>query len=219
MSDVIITVRGEKEIRVSPERATIRLSVRTDGPDRAAVIDAAMRLSEPVRSSITARDDDGTVVEWSSKRLSVRSERPWNNDGKRLAPVHHATIDFSATFAEASELSLWVTEVSAWDGVEVGSVDWHLTAQTRAEVEREVATSAVGVAVTRAQAYASALGLTTVTPMEIADTGLISRADNERQNVSARGVAFMANAAAPAMEYEPDDIVVAATVEGRFSAR
>ncbi|GEC76868.1 MULTISPECIES: SIMPL domain-containing protein [Microbacterium] len=221
MSEVTVTVRGEHEARVAPERATIRVGVRADGPERTAVVENVMRLAEPVRSSITDRADTGSVVEWTSKRLSVRAERPWSNDGKRLAPVYYASIDFTATFAEASDLSIWVSDISPWDGVEVGWVDWHLTTATRAQIERDVAAAAVGVAVTRAEAYAGALGLDEVTPLEIADVGLISSGQPSpgAPMLKARGgVAFAADAA-PAMQYEPEEIVISATVEARFLAR
>ena len=221
MSEVTVTVRGEHEARVAPERATIRVGVRADGPERTAVVENVMRLAEPVRSSITDRADAGSVVEWTSKRLSVRAERPWSNDGKRLAPVYYASIDFTATFAEASDLSIWVSDISPWDGVEVGWVDWHLTTATRAQIERDVAAAAVGVAVTRAEAYAGALGLDEVTPLEIADVGLISSGQPSpgAPMLKARGgVAFAADAA-PSMEYEPEEIVISATVEARFLAR
>lgn len=221
MSEVTVTVRGEHEARVAPERATIRVGVRADGPERTAVVENVMRLAEPVRSSITDRADTGSVVEWTSKRLSVRAERPWSNDGKRLAPVYYASIDFTATFAEASDLSIWVSDISPWDGVEVGWVDWHLTTATRAQIERDVAAAAVGVAVTRAEAYAGALGLDEVTPLEIADVGLISSGQPSpgAPMLKARGgVAFAADAA-PSMEYEPEEIVISATVEARFLAR
>lgn len=220
MSEVIITVRGESEARIAPERATIRLSVRSDGPDRTTVVDRVLSLAEPVRAGLVDRADAGTIADWTSKRLSVRAERPWSNDGKRLAPIYYASVDFTATFTEASELSVWVSDVSAWEGVEVGGVDWHLTPATRAQTEREVAASAVGVAVTRAGAYAGALGLSTVVPLEIADVGLISSGPQSPQMAAfkARGAAFAAADSAPAMEYEPDEIVVSATVEARFTA-
>jgi len=221
MSEVTVTVRGEHEARVSPERATTTVSVRTEGPERATVVDSVKRLAEPVRTSITERSDAGTVVDWTSKRLSVRAERPWNAEGKRLAPVYYASIDLTATFTEASELSVWVSDVTAWDGVEVGWVDWHLTPETRTRVEGEVAAAAVGVAVARATAYANALGLAEVTPREIADVGLISSGQPSPaapMMLKARGAAFAADSA-PAMEYEPEEIVVSATVEARFLAR
>lgn len=219
MTDVTITVRGENEARIAPERATIHVTVRAEGAERAPVVDLVMRLTEPVRTSITDRKETGAVVEWTSKRLAVRAERPWNNEGKRLAPVFYGSISLTATFAEASELSIWVSEVSAWDGVEIGWVDWQLTPETRARVEREVAAEAVGVAVARAQAYAGALGLKEVTPLEIADVGLIARAEVAApQAMKMRGAAFAASDSSASMEYEPEEIVVAATVEARFTA-
>ena len=221
MSEVTVTVRGEHERRVAPERATIRVSVRSEGPERTVVVEHVMRLADPVRRSVTERADAGSIVDWTSTRLSVRAERPWSNDGKRLAPVFYASVDFTATFAEASELSIWASDISPWDGVEVGGVEWHLTPETRTQVEQEVAAEAVGVAVTRAQAYAGALGLEQVTPIEIADAGLISKAQGsaEAPLMKARGgIAFAADAG-PVMEYEPDEIVISATVEARFLAR
>ncbi len=220
MSDVTITVRGENETRIAPERAAIHVSIRADGPVRAAVVEHAMTLAEPVRVSITDRQEVGAIADWSSKRLTVRAERPWNDQGKQLAPVYYASIDFTATFIEASELSIWVSEISPLDGVDVGWVNWHLTPQTRADIEREVASAAVGVAVQRAQAYAAALGLGSVTPLEIADTGLISRESTPApQMIKAHGAIFAESAdAGGQMEYKPDDIVVSASVEARFTA-
>lgn len=220
MSDVTITVRGENEAHIPPERATIRVTVRAEGPKRAIVVETAMSLAEPVRSGITERKDVGTVADWSSKRITVRADRPWSSEGKRLALVYSASIDFTATFTEASELSIWVSDISAQDGVEIGWVNWHLTPETLAEVERDVATSAVKVAVTRAESYAAALGLTSVTPLEIADVGLISHGQPPAGSprMMARAPAFASAESAPAMEYEPEDIAVSATVEARFTA-
>lgn len=220
MSDVTITVRGQSEERITPERATIRVSVRADGPDRAAVVEHTLRLAEPLRAGLVERSDAGTIADWTSQRLSIRAERPWSSDGKRLAPVYYATVDFTATFTEASELSVWVSDASAWEGVEIGWVDWHLTPETRDRVEREVAASAVGVAVTRAEAYAGALGRSAVVPLEIADVGLISSGQQAPQVTAfkARGASFAAADSSPSMEYEPDEIVVSATVEARFTA-
>lgn len=222
MSEVTITVRGEHEAHVTPERATIHVTVRAEGPERASVVERVMHLTEPLRDSITARKDAGAVADWTSTRLAVRAERPWNNEGKKLAPVYFASIDLTATFSETSELSIWVSDISPWEGIEIGRVDWHLTPDTESQIEREVAAQAVGVAVTRAQAYATALGLGTVRPVEIADHGLIASASPQPFSGTprARGAMLMASAdvGGATMEYEPDEIVISATVEARFVA-
>lgn len=217
MSEVIITVRGEHEVHVAAERATVHLTVVQEGSDRQSVVDAALSAATPVRESITTRKESGAVAEWTSRQLDVRADRPWSNDGKRLAPVYRATVDFTATFADISEMSLWATELSAWDGVELGYTEWLLTDETATRLESEVATEAVNVAVTRATAYAKALGLQTVAPLEIADRGLISAGSPPAPKM-ARAMAFDSAAGAPAMEYAGEDITVSATVEARFSA-
>ncbi|MFD5225228.1 SIMPL domain-containing protein [Microbacterium sp. NPDC058342] len=218
MSDVIITVRGEHELRVAPERATVHLSVSFDGSDRAQVVERTLAAAAPVRASIEARSADGGVTEWTSQRMNVYADRPWNSEGRRLAPVFRANVDFTATFADLSDMSVWVTELTVADGVSIGHVDWHLTPQTEAEVEREVATQAVGVALTRARAYADALGLSTITPLEIADRGLMSAGAPPQAKAAMMRGGAMAMDSAPSMEFQGEEITVSATVEGRFAA-
>ncbi|MDY0909372.1 SIMPL domain-containing protein [Microbacterium sp. CFBP9034] len=223
MSDVVITVRGEHEVRVAPERAVAHLTIRAEGPERGAVVERMAAFSEPVREDLVSRKDTGTVVEWTSQRVSVWSERPWSPEGKRLAPVHYATVDFSATFTDFTVLSWWAGEVAEREGVQLGWIDWQLTPDTRASTERDVAAGAVGVAVTRANAYAGAIGLSTVTPLEIADLGLLSRNDSPAPEAAPRLLMAKASFAAdsggaPAVQLQPEDIVVSAAVEARFSA-
>lgn len=220
MSDVIITVRGEHELRVAPERATVHLSVSLDGPERQVVVDRTLALAEPVRDSIVAREESSAVAEWTSQRLRVHADRPYNNQGTRLDPVFRASVEFTATFADLSEMSLWSTDVSGWEGVEISHIDWHLTTQTESEAEKEVAAQAVAVAVARARAYAQALGLHHVTAQEIADRGLISAGHSPtpmRGAASVRGVAFEMDDS-PTMEFRGEHITVSATVEARFAA-
>lgn len=224
MSEVVITVRGEHERRVAPERAVAHLTIRAEGPERGATVEQMAALSEPVRDDLALRKANGTVVEWSSQRVSVWSERPWAPDGKRLAPVHYGSVDFSATFTDFAVLSWWAGEVAEREGVQLGWIDWQLTPETRAATEREVASEAVRVAMARASAYADAIGLSTVTPLEIADVGLLTRRDSTEPVPEAR--MFMAKASmasdsggGPAVQLQPEDLVITAAVEARFSAR
>lgn len=224
MSEVIITVRGEHEARIAPEQGVAHISVRSEGPERGAVVERIAAVSTPLRDDLTARKTAGTVVEWSSQRVSVWSNRPWNTEGKQLAPVHYASVSVTATFDDFAALSWWVGDVAARDGVQVESVQWRLTPATRKATEADVAANAVRVAVDRATAYAAAIGLSAVTPLEIADLGLLTHesasAGPEPEMMKAvRGMAAMDSAgAAPTVEFEPEDIVVTAAVEARFTA-
>jgi uncharacterized protein YggE len=216
MSEVVITVRGEQERRVPPERAVVQLAVRADGPERGPVVERVSTMTEPIRDDLVAHQRSGEVVEWSSGRVAVWSERPWNNEGLQLPPVHHASIEVSATFSDFGALSWWLGEVADTEEVHVGSIQWELSPDTRAAIEREVATEAVQTAVERARAYAEALGLDTVTAIEIADVGLLAPHPEPGPRMM-RAVAM--DAAGGGIALQPADIVVTAGVEARFSAR
>lgn len=216
MSDVIITVRGEHETRIAPEEGVVHLSVRCDGPERGPVVERIAAIAAPLREELAGRQASGEVSEWSSQRASVWAERPWNNEGKQLPLVHHASVELVATFTDFAALSWWVSSVAEREGVQVGGVTWQLTSATRRTVEAEVAAHAVQTAVSRATAYANAIGHAAVTPLEIADIGLLGRPEADP---GPRMMRAMAMDAAPALDFQPQDITVTAGVEARFAAR
>jgi uncharacterized protein len=218
MSEVTITVRGEHEERIAPEEAVARIVVKAEGAERGPVVDVLSSRSAPVGAELTARQAQGSLVSWSSQRMYVWSERPWA-DGRQLAPVHHASIELTAVFADAPTLSAWLGEVATHEGVDVGAIEWRLSPETAKRVEGEVAARAVAVAVERATAYASAIGCTHVIPLEIADAGLLSGPDAVAPAPRLMRAAMAMDAGAPAFDLRPEDITIAATVEARFTAR
>ncbi len=223
MSEVTITVRGEHETRVLPEEAVAHLSVRAEGPERGAVVERIAALAAPLRDDLTTRKDADGLTEWSSQRVSVWANRPWNNEGKQLALVHYASVEITATFTDFAALSWWLSDVAERDGVQVDNVTWRLTPATAKSIEADVAAEAVKVAVDRATAYASAIGLASLTPLEIADLGLLTDASGgpaaAPKMMRAMAMGAMDSGGAPAVELQPEDIVVTAAVEARFSAR
>lgn len=217
MSDVVITVRGESERRVTAEQAVVRITVRADGPERGPVVERVQRHAETVQDGLVAHQRSGEVSEWNGGRAAVWSERPWNSDGAQLPLVHHAGVDVSATFVDAAALSWWLGDVAESDEVQVVAVDWGLTPGLRARIEREVAADAVRAAVERAQAYADALGEASIVPIEIADLGLLGGRPEQPQPFAARALAAHADTG-PGFSLQPVDVVVSTAVEGRFRA-
>ena len=219
MTAVTITVRGESHTRVVPERAIAHVTASADGPERTAVIDRVAALTEPLRAALTARAAAGTIADWASQRMSVWADRPWSSEGAQLALVHHASVELTATFTDAAVLSDWLNDIAATDGLQVGPVEWQLTPETRTRVEREVATDAVAIAIERAAAYAAAIGRHEVIPVEIADLGLLgsAAAAPPAPRMMAKAAAF--DTAGAAVEFRPEEIVVSAGVEARFTAR
>jgi uncharacterized protein YggE len=222
MSEVTITVRGEHETRVAPEEAVAHLSARAEGPDRGEVVERMSALAAPLRDELESRNASGVVSEWSSRRVSGGAARPWNSEGKQLALVQYASVEITATFTDFASLSWWVSDVAGRDGIQIDGVEWRLTPATAKKTEAEVAARAVEVAVERATAYAGAVGLASVSPVEIADVGLLDHRDGGRPEMlrmAKASFAMDAAGGAPAVQLQPEDIVVTAAVEARFLAR
>lgn len=220
MSEVTITVRGEHEARIAPEHAIAHVSASVDGAERGAVVERIAALVGPVRDDLTARKASGGIADWTSQRVSVWADRPWNSEGRQLDLVHHASVELCATFTDFMLLSDWLSDMASREGMQVGSVSWELAPETRARVEREVATQAVSVAVERATAYAEAIGRATLTPVEIADLGLLTDGVAPAGGAMQMMKASMGrDAVGSAMaEFHPEDIVISAGVEARFRA-
>ena len=216
MNDVIITVRGDHETKCAPEEGVVHLTARCDGPERGPVLERIAAVAAPIRDELAAHQASGQVSEWSGQRTNVWAERPWNTEGKQLPLVHHASIEIVATFTDFAALSWWVSAVAEREGVQISGVTWRLTWASRRTVEAEVAAHAVQTAVSRATAYANALGRASVTPLEIADVGLLVRPEADP---APRMMRTMAPDASPTLDFQPQDVRVAAGVEARFAAR
>ncbi|MGF3054099.1 SIMPL domain-containing protein [Microbacterium sp. YY-03] len=220
MTDVVINVRGEHHMMVAAELGVARVAVRFDGPTRAEVVEKAQRLGAEIQDELRAAEASGAITKWSNERLSVWADRPWNDKGKQLPLVHHASVQLVSEWKDFSALSEWISRASERDGVTIGGIGWGLTKEVESATEKTVAQGAVQVAIDRATAYAEALGLKNVQAQQIADVGMMSREMMMKgpapvMMASARGA--MADSA-PAFELEPEEIEVSATVEARFIA-
>ncbi|MEO7722409.1 MAG: SIMPL domain-containing protein [Pseudolysinimonas sp.] len=226
MSETVITVQGSSSIKHAAERATVSVAVAHDGPARDKVFAQTTKVSDTMTTALKGLLDtaSGPVIAWSSDRVSVWSERPWNNEGAQLPLVFHATIGLRATFSDFDALARWVETVATTSGVTVGSIDWELLDATRDTLLEQVRTKAVQDAAAKALVYARAAGLTSLTATAIADPGLLGSPD-------APSLPFGAGPAAPrmfaakamsdggALSFTPQELEVAALVDARFAAR
>lgn len=216
-----ITVRGSFSAFQSPERGTVHASIGYEGPEMQAVYDRVARDLETVKESVIQLEGDGqgAVTWWSAQQLRTWSTRPWNQDGKRLPLVHHATVSVEVKFRDFVAPSQWVGEhVSTTDGFNLSRVEWALTEKRRDELVEDVRTKAVQDAATRAQLYADALGLGAVSPVALADAGMLgTHALNEGGGGFLRAAPASARGG-PDVELVPEDVRISATVDGRFVA-
>ena len=226
MADTTISVQGHHSAWYPAERATVAVAVQFDGPERESVFAKATAAADAVRETITARHDPsaGPITWWSADSVRVWSQRPWNDQGAQLDPVHYAALDFSAKFSNFDELASWIESVVAINGATVSHIEWALTQATQTAVTAEVRSRAVKDAVAKASVYAQSIGLGSVTATAVADPGMLGDGQSgggggqymaERSMMKA---SFDAGGGEP-LALKPQQIEVFANVDARFVAR
>ncbi|UMG91433.1 SIMPL domain-containing protein [Nocardioides sp. TF02-7] len=209
-----LLVRGTASAAEPPGRGTVRAAVAADGPAMQPVHDRVVRQLAVVTASV--QELGAVVTRWSTGHVRTWADRPWQPDGSRPPPVHHARIEVAVELADPAALARWVDRHGATAGFEVLGVEWALTEEREQELGREVRARAVRDAVARAQEYADALGLGTVRPVAVADAGLLAPPGAAPL---AEAVALRAGAAdGGGLELAPADIEVTAAVDARFAA-
>jgi Uncharacterized conserved protein len=224
MSDTVITVQGFAADWFDAERATLTVQVSHDGPKREPVFTATTAVAAELAAALKELEGSA-ITRWSSERIRVWSHRPWNNEGKQLAPVYSAAITTTARFRDFDALADVVERFSTTDGVTISGIAWDLTEERRLAVTSEIQARAVEDARVKATTYARAAGLSTVQPVAIADPGMLGDGSGAQPGFGgpqARGAGkmMMAMDAAPApeLEFTPDRIEVSALVDARFRA-
>ncbi|AKS36045.1 SIMPL domain-containing protein [Mycolicibacterium goodii] len=215
-----IIVRGSFTVYEPPERGIVHATVAYEGPAIEPVYERTVRDLDAVKASIEPlhHPDSGPITWWSTQQLRTWAHRPWNNEGKQLPLVHHASIGIQVKFGDFTELSRWVgRHITETGGFSLSRIEWALTDRHRDELIGEVHTNAVLDAVTRAQRYADALDLGPVRPVTIADAGMLGR---EAQGPLAAPAALraMSSGGAPEVELAPEDIKISVSVDARFRA-
>jgi len=222
MSETVITVQGTASDWFDAERATVTVQVSHDGPKREPVFQATTTVAAQVTAAF--EDLEGTAVtRWSSDRIRVWSNRPWNNEGTQLAPVYYAALTATARFRDFDALADVVERFATVTGVTIASIAWDLTEERRLAATGDIQTRAVHDATVKATTYARAAGLTSVTPLAIADPGMLGDSGGTPDYPRGRGAAApmmmkAMDAGAPELEFTPDRIEVSASVDARFRA-
>jgi uncharacterized protein len=220
MTETIITVQGEHEVRRTAERGLVRVQVAYDGPDRHETLARATQRHAELTAGLREIDEasGGPLRHWSSDQLRVWGDRPWSQTGEQLPIVHHAQIGIEAEFADAAVLSDWVASVSLREGVTIDGVSWSLSEPTAQQLADETARGAVEDAVAKARRYAGALGLSDLRAVAVSDPGLLGDAGAPSQPPAPFAAKMMAADAGASLTLKPDEIRVRAQVHARFAA-
>jgi len=220
VTETVITVRGEYSSRYPAERGILSAAVAFDGESRDDVVTRTSEGAFALREELARLKDAAAITTWSSERLQVWSERPWNNEGVQLEPVTHAHLGFRAVFSDFDALSQLLTDFAATAGIVFHTIDWELTDATRTMATAEVRSRAVKDAVAKATVFAQSIGLGSVRATALADPGMLG----DQGSASPEPVMFAASARLaksggnPELQVTPDNIEVTALVDARFLA-
>lgn len=224
MTETIITVQGTARSELAPEQALVRFMVSADGPERVPVVAAVTERLADIATDVEALLDPvaGPVTRWSVDQVVVTAHRPWTSDGSPAALVHQASVAGRATVTDVDALSRIVEALSMRELVTIDALQWSVT-DTRLEAEHcEVRARAVAEARAKAEVLATAAGLSTLTPLALADPGMLDGSGGGVVPFPRMERATMMAAEAsgpPGLSLRPEPIVVEVAVDARFSAR
>jgi uncharacterized protein YggE len=214
-----IAVTGRAEEKIAPELGVVTLSVGVQGAGRDDVFARTGAAHERLLADVRGLEASGSLDAWSAGQLRVWSYRPWNAEGTQLPLVHQACADVEVIFTDLARLGEWLGDAAGVAELTIGGVDWRLTDATRRRVQEAAQRGAVADAVAKARVYASALGLGTPAPVELADHGMLSA---QPLPPAPKAMLMRASAdvggGAPMTEFAPAQLVIEASVDARFTA-
>ncbi|MGY1730577.1 SIMPL domain-containing protein [Geodermatophilus sp. SYSU D01045] len=201
----VVRVRGEACADHPPDCATLAVHVREVSPDgRAAALAVASGVAAGLRAALDGVAGVRAVV---LSRVSVHERFVWDT-GTAERAGWEATVGgtVQADAGAVPELA----EVVAAAGAGIGGVSWDL--DDPAAARRAVRRAAVAAAREAAADLADAVGRPLGPLLELADPGLSSAVPGAPETM-----AVMARGGGPALELDPQDVVVRAVVEATYA--
>lgn len=218
-SPAVISVRGEATLLVDPEVADLTVVIIAQARDRREAFERLVKRNDEVLSLVRSYGDSIDRVE--STGVSVAPELRKGKDEKIRS--YSGAVRVRITVADLAILGELLARIAEFEAATIDGPHWRL--RTSSPVYREARGRAVAEAVARARDYAEAIGSRITGLIELADTGLTTTSVVPRMARSAGGVVFGARAASapapaepPALDLEPQQQTVYATVEARFHA-
>jgi predicted secreted protein len=222
-------VTGSVVHRHRAERGVVHLSLVAEGTDREAVAAETEALHAQVAEQATGHRRQGAATWWSAQDVTVGPVAEpvrWDADGASSAlgpdrPTRwRARSAVLVRFSDFGALATWVSELARVEGVSIDALEWSLGHDSRLEAERAARLAAVADAVTRADDYAEALGLSRPVLVALFEPGLRPGSSG---GAATFGLARVASATSPAggadgFDLAPADIEVHAEISADFTA-
>lgn len=204
----VVAVRGEVTRDVPPETATLTVTVMARDRDRQAVLTRLAARSEEVGRLL-----DGYSAAIERRETSGLYVYPETKGAGERVVGYRGSVALDVTVTDFTTLGEMVVRLADQDQVVVAGPFWALRPDSPAY--RQARHEAIGDALVRAREYADALGARVTRLLELADSGLSRPPEPVAFGGMQRAVAL--DAGAPALDLEPQQQRVYASVEARFA--
>jgi uncharacterized protein YggE len=209
-----ILVRGTGEVRVTPDRAVVFVTVDADGADRESAYNSAAESAARVDAVLAdhATDIERTVT----AALLVQPKTRWRK-GEAVRTGWRASRRSIVEITGFGRLGeLWAELAAA--GATIDGPEWKVDEAN--EAYRDARVAAAADARRRAEAYASGLGIGLGPVTWMAEPGLRTGGSGPVEFLAAAPMARMAAAAeladADVIDISPEDVVVHASIDVSF---
>jgi uncharacterized protein YggE len=207
-----VVVRGEGEVRVMPDRATVRVTVDGDGSSRDEAYAEAARAAAAVDEVLHA--EAAAVARVTTAALVVQPRTRWQ-DGEAVRTGWRASRASVVEVRALERLGDLLGQLTG-SGAAISGLSWDLDGDN---VAHDEARSRAGEdARRRAERYATALGIKLGGIAWIAEPGLRSEGNHLAPGVAlAATPRAMASAPDQSIDVAPEEIAVTARVEVGFA--
>ncbi|MFF8828924.1 SIMPL domain-containing protein [Streptomyces sp. NPDC015131] len=212
-----VAVRGEALLEVDPEIARIGVTVTARGTDRRTTLDDLTRRNTAALDLLRSYGD--AVENLRTGTFTLTPELTRHGRAERVRS-HHGSVHITAELNDFTALGELATRLADLELTRVDGPWWALRPDS--PVHAEARRRAVQEAVTRARAYAEALGTLLDALVELADPGAEDAAPYGPPPGARMAFAGARGAEpddAPVLDLEPQRQTVTAQVNARFTMR
>jgi uncharacterized protein YggE len=207
----LLSVRGEAELEVAPDLASLELAVEAQGKERQGVLRLLAERTAAVRDTLSSY---GSAVERvDTGTLWVSPVRPGTRRGVDKVTGYQGNAHMHITVVDFDVLGDLVLALAGQEGTVLRGPQWEL--RTGNPGHQQAREEAVAAAVLRARQYAAALGSSLTALIELSDQGL-GGGSLRRAHVFAAAMAGGPQEQ-PELDLRPVPQTVHASVEARFT--
>ncbi|KAJ5096580.1 hypothetical protein N7456_007301 [Penicillium angulare] len=179
MAPLSIQVTGKSTISRHPERAVLKVTVKAEGNEKESVSNQVTSTSNEIHrifKELSPKAEFGTatldapVTVFSSTGLSTWSRNIKDANGLDIGQAFHAQSSFQAKFRNLTKLTEVTGKLATYPLVDIHSIQWCLTDETRQSISSESRKLAMRNAIEKANDFAEVVGRAVV-PVEIDDGG------------------------------------------------